>query len=1342
MKMIKLPLASARLFTLGAIILVSVLELSAATPLQMAQQAYLKAFNTGELDQFGTSVAISGDTVVVGALYESSNATGVNDLANSGNDLAYGSGAAYVFVRNGTNWTQQAYLKASNPEADDGFGSSVAISGDTIVVGAPYEDGDASGDQNDNSAEDSGAAYVFVRNGNTWTQQAFLKASNADTDDSFARSVSVSGDTIVIGAALESSNATGVNGDQNDNSAFFAGAAYVFARAGTAWTQQAYLKASNAEAGDGFGVSVSVSSNTVVVGASGESSNGINYDQNNNNATFAGAVYVFARDGTDWFQRAYLKASSVDANDGFGQSVSVSGDTLVVGATGESSNFSGVQNTGERTAEQDNNSAFGSGAAYVFVSDSEGFEWTQQAYLKASNTGSGDGFGRAVAISGDAVVIGAYFESSSATGINHPTGQGNNAAYGSGAAYVFVRTGLNWSQQAYVKASNTGAGNHPSDVGDYFGFSVGISGDTMVAGAPREDSGSVLVNGNQSLNNALQAGAAYVFSGFAPPDGPEIAVEDSLGVDLRDGTAMIALGVVPVGSNQDFTFIVRNVGNDELTSLSITIDGDNTSDFSVIAVPAPSVASGGGTSFTVRFAPGAVGFRSARLHLVSNDSNESPFDIALTSVPAAPTYRIDTIAGTGAFGFSGDDGPAIIALLSGPRGVALDNAGNIYIGDRNNERVRRVGSDGIITTFAGTGVNGFSGDSGPATQAQLAVPRGVAVDGLGNVYIADLGNFRVRRVDTNGIITTFAGTGVNAFSGDGGPATQASVGFPTGLFVDGAGNVYITDISQDVVRRVDTNGIITTVAGTGVGGFNGDGVLATQAQLNRPSAVVVDSNGNVLIADEGNYRVRRVGTNGIITTIAGTGGNRFRGDGGPALEAQLNPSGLAVDSAGNVFIAANERIRRVDTSGVIATIAGDGRYSGAEDGTGVLSSPVGTVESLAMDGAGNIFFAADNRMRRISPLGGTFPLQPVFASTPAPGTIRFPDFDVGATEPSEVTLFIGNAGTADLRIDSIGFTDTNVQMSINGSASFPHFIPSGTPAPADPHRPIQLTFRWQPIESGVLETTLRIVSNDPATPVAIYTLSGIALAPLAQAGENVLADWIVSLIGGGNGGGALADRSKAVRKLLTLNGTQTAVLTINPNTSPTLTAEVPAFLGGGSVQLSNFTGSTTVSLLPIPNDFERASIRVDGGSMTAPSVQLPSGLDTGLNQLTFGPPEQSGGVLFLTNGSYTAYATARIVNDLIPDGVTVRGKYSGIYNPETGEVSSQSQSTDLFEPSDRVLFSYSTNGLWLTWANTNALQEATDILGPWRPVTNAISPYTAVTTNHPQQFFRLHAPVP
>ncbi|QDV04944.1 hypothetical protein Poly30_04390 [Planctomycetes bacterium Poly30] len=481
-------------------------EAGAAYPLvidPIVQEAYLKASNTEALDFFGTCVAVSGDTVVVGAPAEDSGATGVN--GDESDNSVDGSGAAYVYIRSGGIWSQQAYLKASNTGVLDNFGRSVAVSGDTVVVGADREGSSATGvngDGSDDSASLSGAAYVFVRSGGSWSQQAYLKASNAEAFDLFGGSVAVSGDTVVVGARNEGSGATGVNGDGSNNAVGFSGAAYVFVRSAGSWSQQAYLKASNTGTGDAFGAAVAVSGDTVAVGAGAEDSSatGVNGDGSDNLVLNSGAGYVFVRSGVSWSQQAYLKASNAEASDFFGGSVAVSGETLVIGAVGEDSEATGVD------GDESDNSAAASGAAYVFIRS--GASWTQQAYLKASNTEAFDDFGESVAVACDTVVVGTKEESSSAIGVN---GDGSdNSAPLSGAAYVFVRLDDLWSQQAYLKASNT-------ESYDFFGTSVGVSDGTVLVGAERESSSATGVNGDPSSNSALRAGAAYLWSGLVSP---------------------------------------------------------------------------------------------------------------------------------------------------------------------------------------------------------------------------------------------------------------------------------------------------------------------------------------------------------------------------------------------------------------------------------------------------------------------------------------------------------------------------------------------------------------------------------------------------------------------------------------------------------------------------------------------------------------------------------------------------------------------------------------------------------------------------------------------------------
>jgi len=339
------------------------------------------------------------------------------------------------------------------------------------------------------------------------------------------------------------------------------------------------------------------------------------------------------------------------------------------------------------------------------------------------------------------------------------------------------------------------------------------------------------------------------------------------------------------------------------------------------------------------------------------------FIMGFTGLALAQPGTITTAVGTGTAGYSGDGGPATAARINSPRDVFMDGAGNLYIADYFNHRVRKVDASGIITTVAGTGVAGFSGNGGPATAARLNSPATMAVDAAGNLYIADQFNHRIRKVDAGGIITTFAGTGVAGFLGDGGPATSARLNFPNQIEFDGAGNVYISDQVNDRIRKVDAGGIITTFAGTGVAGFSGDGGPATSARLNEPSDVLRDGAGNFYINDRLNRRIRKIDTGGIITTIAGTGVAGSAGDGGPATLAQLNePVRVALDGVGNLYIGdrAANRIRMINSSGIITTVAGTGVAGYSGDGGPATLAQFNGSGGVAFDGSNNYYIVDQN----------------------------------------------------------------------------------------------------------------------------------------------------------------------------------------------------------------------------------------------------------------------------------------------------------------------------------------------------------------------------------------------
>ena len=506
-----------------------------ASATRMRQLAYLKASNTDGSDHFacggslpghiGNALAISGDgnTMAVGAPHESSAARGTD--GDEDDNSLYNSGAVYVYVRSSDDWTQQAYIKASNTGQSDMFGLSLALSGDgnTLAVAAPWEASGATGvngDQDDNSIPQAGAVYVFTRAGDTWTQQAYVKASNTgrkgEGDDvegdqfGFSVALSADGNTLAAGSVSEDSSSMGVNGVQTDDSASGAGAVYVFTKTGDQWAQQAYVKSGNHGGGDlfGYGVGLSADGNTMAVAGYDEDGSGKGVNQpNDNDLPGTGAIYAFERTGDTWTQTGYFKGSRSQRNDALGYAVAISadGNTIAAGAGDEACLNGGVNPSGCDVETFPEHLAAGSaGAAYVWVRS--GDTWTEQAFVKASNPDLEDWFGARLALSGDGsrLVVGAPMEDSSTRSLNGR--EDDNSALEAGAAYLFERTGTIWSQHSYVKASN-------ADAFDEFGTSVAISGDgrTVVVGARMESGAATGVNGNQNDNDAGQSGAAYVF---------------------------------------------------------------------------------------------------------------------------------------------------------------------------------------------------------------------------------------------------------------------------------------------------------------------------------------------------------------------------------------------------------------------------------------------------------------------------------------------------------------------------------------------------------------------------------------------------------------------------------------------------------------------------------------------------------------------------------------------------------------------------------------------------------------------------------------------------------------
>ena len=370
---------------------------------------------------------------------------------------------------------------------------------------------------------------------------------------------------------------------------------------------------------------------------------------------------------------------------------------------------------------------------------------------------------------------------------------------------------------------------------------------------------------------------------------------------------------------------------------------------------------GAATAATLNFSPDVAIDGSGNIYIADQANN------VIRKVSATGT--ISTVAGTGTAGFSGDGSAATAAKMSSPSGVAVDGSGNLFIADQKNNRIRKVNTSGIISTIAGTLTSGFSGDGGPATAAQIDNPYGVAVDGSGNVYFADFNNNVIRKINSSGIIRTYAGTGGYDYTGDGGPATAADLYYPTMLKTDASGNLYFSDYGNYAIRKVSTGGTMSTVAGNGYPGFAGDGGSATSAELYLAMSMCVDGSGNLYITDAGNNRIRKVSTSGTISTYAGGG----MGNGAAATAVSYAPYGTVIDGSGNLYIADanNSRICKINTSGGNSTLAGNGTYGYTGDGGAATASQLSFPVAVAMDGSGNIYVADqyNSVVRKISTTG-------------------------------------------------------------------------------------------------------------------------------------------------------------------------------------------------------------------------------------------------------------------------------------------------------------------------------------------------------------------------------------
>jgi hypothetical protein len=883
------------------------------------QQQSLKLSGSGATGaaQQGAAVAISldGNTAIVGGPADNSNI-----------------GGAWIFVRNGGTWTQQGgELIGTGATGAAKQGSSVAISGDgnTVLIGGLADNTTA------------GATWVFTRNSEgAWTQQGSKLLGTGATggaNQGSAVAISSDGNTAIVG---------GPSNDSGD------GGVWIFTRSGSTWTQQGGLLLGSGIAGDGDNeggaVAISGDGNTILFGSA--------FDNGN-----AGAFWLFTRSGGTWSQLgSKMVGTGATGAAQQGASVALSADGLVAAIGGPANNSS-------------------AGAVWIFTQSAG--TWTQQSLLTAAATDASGAaqLGSSMAVSGDGAVI--------ASG-----GIADNSAQG--GVFIFGRTGVaSWAEQGpKVLASDASSAAK-------FGSAVSISGDG--------NSGIFGANADASSAGAVWPYNSNIFFGGVAVGTP---VTQTITIEAQNGFT--------IGTTPGMIVVTQGVANLDFTLASTQ--------------PASNACHTGGAfqgqfktcSVNIQFNPTAAGIRQGAIQFFNNESNVLSATVYFYGVGLAPLIGfgpqlIETVAGNGTAGYSGDTGPAPAAELDTPYGVSLDANDNLYIADYNNAIVRMVNPQtDVITKIAGTpDVTGSTGNGGAATSAKFDLPETPILDSAGNLFVADIYNSEVREISAQtGIISAYAGNLTSGYLGDGGLASSAEINRPYNITIGNNGDLYISDTYNNVVRRVSAiTGIITTVAGTGTASYTGDGGPATSATLDHISAVAMDAVGNLYISDDDNNVIREVtaGT-GTITTIVGnsetnTGG--FSGDGGPATSAQIDDAeGLALDPAGNLYItdSTNNAVREVSVAtGFINTIAGNGDsespgYSG-DDGpatAALLNYPA----QPAMDFFGDLFFGDySNNVVRI--IGSVAPLS-------------FGSVNVGSASAAQ-DVTVSNNGTAMLTFTSI-----------------------------------------------------------------------------------------------------------------------------------------------------------------------------------------------------------------------------------------------------------------------------------------------------------------------------------
>jgi sugar lactone lactonase YvrE len=604
----------------------------------------------------------------------------------------------------------------------------------------------------------------------------------------------------------------------------------------------------------------------------------------------------------------------------------------------------------------------------------------------------------------------------------------------------------------------------------------------------------------------------------------------------------------------------------------------------------------------------------------------------------------------------------------------MDSAGNLYFADSDNNRIRKVTPEGVISTYAGSGTAGFSGDGGAATSAELSGPLGIAFDNAGNLYIAESGNERVRKVTPLGIISTIAGNGTAGYNGDGIAATSAELNNPNGIVADKSGNIYIGDYFNNRVREVNTAGVISTVAGNGTGGYGGDGGLAINAELFWPAGLALDSSGNLYIADDNNARVREVNPAGIISTFAGTGYGGYNGDGIPATSAELYaPDRVATDSTGNVYISeyGNNRIRKVNTSGIISTVAGTGKAGFSGDGGLATSAEINTPRGVTVDESGNLYIsdADNNRIRKVqyqtdsplfSPGAGTYTSAQVVTITDANAGVTIYYTTDGTTPTTSSTEY-----TKPITVSSsetLTAIATASQYSNSAAASATYVI-NITPASITLVSGSGQTGAYGSAFANPLVAIVKDVNGNPVSGAVVnFSGSGLSFSSAtATTGSNGEASVNATAIASGSltASASTSGITGAANFLLTATQVALTVTATNANVAfnqpiPALTFAVTGFvngdtssvLSGAPAETTAATQGSAVGTYPITItqgtlsaanytfSFANGTLTITSlGTAATPTFSPAAGTYTSVQSVTINDLTSGAVVYFTTNGS-------------------------------------------------------------------------------------------------------------